>query len=55
MNLLLGFVSDKPYKILIKIFNTTKYIKLDIQNIKAPKADDLILQYISENILTGFT
>ena len=34
---LLGYEVDKPSKILIKILSVAGYIKLDIQNIEAPR------------------
>ena len=43
MNTMLGSVVNKPSKILIKILNIREYIKLNTQNIHAPKL--MILSY----------
>ena len=40
---LLGFEVDKPSEILIKTLNAREYIESDIQNIEAPRIDDLII------------
>ena len=40
-SIFLGSNVNKPSKILIKTLNTTKYIELDVQNIEAPRIDDL--------------
>ena len=40
---LLASEVGKPSKILIKILNVTEYIKSNIQNIEAPRADDPIV------------
>ena len=40
---LLRYEVDKPSKILIKISSTMKDIELNIQNIEAPRRDDLII------------
>ena len=43
-----------PFKILIKIFNRAKDIKLNTQNIKAKRTDDPIIQYILISTLMWF-
>ena len=39
----LGSEVDKPSKNFIKTLNALEYLESDIQNIEAPKIDDLIL------------
>ena len=52
---LLSFEVNKPSKILIKTSNAKEYIDSDIQNIKVPKIDDLIIEYVRDNIVTRFS
>ena len=40
---MLGSKVDKPFKTLIIYLNVKKYIKLNIQNIEAPRTDDPII------------
>ena len=40
---MLGFKIEKLFIILIKTLNIEKYIESDIQNIVAPRIDDLII------------
>ena len=40
---MLGFEVNKLSKILIKTFNVVEYIESDIQNIRAPRIDDIII------------
>ena len=40
---MLCYEVDKPYKVLIKISSAMEYIKLNIQNIEAPRIDDPII------------
>ena len=42
-SIMLGSNAGLAHKILIKISNTAKYIKSNIQKIKAPRSDDLII------------
>ena len=40
---LMGSEVDKPSKFLIKVTNASDDIESDIQNIEAPRVDDLII------------
>ena len=40
---MLGFEVDKPSKVVIKTSSPVKLIKLNIQNIEAPRTDDPII------------
>ena len=44
--ILFGFEVDEVSKILIKTSSAEEYIESNIQNIEAPRTDDLIIKYV---------